>query len=269
MVSLPLLAALLCAPLPGALGVFLVLRRQALLVDGLAHGLTPGMVLSHYIVGHHTGFSLLGIFFSGGFAFALSWFLNVIGERMKEDKTSFMAVFSLISISVAFLDHHHENAELNSSLISAISSYEFLGLLGLLVVLGTLFFVFYPVMIGECFDEDFTRSHGLKSPFLFFVAMALVLSSCVLGPVLAISLLILPALSVKTIFMYYFGLEKDQKNSLNFVRRSFFSIHQFCLWSGFLSTIGVAIGYFSNSSFGVVLSLIIFYGLLLIFFNKK
>lgn len=260
-------ASLLCAPLPGALGVFLVLRRQALMVDGLAHGLAPGTMLSHYLVGHQ-GFSLMGILFSGSFAFFLAWLMNTLGDKMREDKTSFMAVFSLISISVAFLDEYHEHGEMTSSLLKDISSSQFLGLFFLVLFLGFCFVGYYPRMVGECFDEDFAKTHGSKSPFLFFVTFALVLCSCVLGPVLALSLMILPALSTKRIFMHYFSKNLQPHSRERFPYSLFQSMGKFCLLSSVLSTLSVLLGNFLGESFSIVFVLIGLYGGCLLLFKN-
>ena len=204
-----LLSALASLPF-GVIGTFVVVRRIGYLASAISHSAFGGIGL---------GIFLRQIMLGSGFA-ALAWYLNPLVIAM---------IFSILSaILIAFVRHYAKERE--DAIIGAIwatgmavgilfldkasgyhsvSAYLFgeilltshtgvftVGILGLIVLLVMGFF--FKRFEATCFDEEFVTLRGLPSRFYFqllliLVAVTVVLMIQLVGVILVIALLTLPA----------------------------------------------------------------------------
>ena len=190
-----LCSALLCS----LVGVFVVLRRQALIGEGVAHlsfgGIALGLFLSLYPLDTALVLSILGIF-------AIAYL------QSKKVVYSEMAIGILISFGLAF---GAVLASLSGGFGVDLFSYLFgsiltisasdLVLIGLLTVVVVAFvLVFFKELMHFTFDEQGTRLTGvpvmaLQIAFNLVLAFSVVVSIKIVGTLLVSALLIIPAAS--------------------------------------------------------------------------
>ena len=189
------IAAAACA----AVGLFLILKKEAMIGDGIAHTAFGGIALG----------LLLGINpLLGALAVSVLAVLAISYMRRRSVAPSDSAIavmlalgfsFGLIVISVV----RGFNVELFSYLFGSILTIDevdllFVSLLGVVVLLFLGFF--RRELLAMVFDEDDSRVMGvptntLSVAFDLLVAATIVLSIKVIGTVLVVALLVLPGLS--------------------------------------------------------------------------
>jgi zinc transport system permease protein len=189
------IAGLACA----WVGLFLILRKESMIGDGIAHTAFGGIALGLF----------LGI--NPIFTALIVSILAVIGisymrRRGLAQSDSAIAVmlaigfsFGLIIISLA----GGFNVELFSFLFGSILTIDQIDLIIVSVLgLSTIFVlgVFYKELLSMTFDEEGARLMGvpvrpLSLAFNFLVAITIVLSIKVIGVILVVALLVLPGLS--------------------------------------------------------------------------
>jgi len=187
-----ILIAILCS----AIGVFLVLRRMALLGDGLAHisfgGIAAGMFFKVYPLLSALVFSVLA----------------AIGiqklKRMKVYGDSAIAIFFSFGLALGVVLvslSHGFNTDLMSYLFGSILSVSEADILLIFAVgLATLaaLALFYKELFYITFDEESARAAGvpverLNTMLLVLTAVAVVLSMQVVGILLVSSFIVIPA----------------------------------------------------------------------------
>ncbi|MCX6770773.1 MAG: metal ABC transporter permease [Candidatus Micrarchaeota archaeon] len=187
-----ILIAILCS----AIGVFLVLRRMALLGDGLAHisfgGIAAGMFFKVYPIVSALVFSVLA----------------AIGiqklKQMKIYSDSAIAIFFSFGLALGVVLvslSHGFNADLMSYLFGSILSVSEADILLILAVgLATLamLVLFYKELFYITFDEESARAAGvpverLNTVLLVLTSVAVVLSMQVVGILLVSSFIVIPA----------------------------------------------------------------------------
>jgi zinc transport system permease protein len=193
-----LLGGVIAAIACGLVGLFLILKKEAMIGDGIAHtafgGVAIGLLLGINPLVTALGVSVLAVF-------AISYL------RQKKIATSDSAVaiilalgFStgLIVISIA----GGFNVELFSYLFGSILTIDLmdLALVSLLgvAVLGFIGF-FRRELLSMVFDEDDSRIMGIPTKklsimFDLLVAVTIVLSIKVIGTILVVALLVIPGL---------------------------------------------------------------------------
>jgi zinc transport system permease protein len=193
-----LLGGVIAAIACGLVGLFLILKKEAMIGDGLSHtafgGVAIGLLLGINPLVTALGVSVLAVF-------AISYM------RQKKIATSDSAVaimlalgFStgLIVISIA----GGFNVELFSYLFGSILTIDLmdLALISLLgvAVLGFIGF-FRRELLSMVFDEDDSRIMGIPTKklsimFDLLVAVTIVLSIKVIGTILVVALLVIPGL---------------------------------------------------------------------------
>lgn len=187
-----MLIALLCA----IIGLFIVLRRMALLGDGLAHisfgGIAAGMFFGVYPILSALIFSVLG-------ALGIQKL-----KRLKVYSDSAIAIFFsfglalgviLISISRGF------NADLMSYLfgsILAVSVSDILIISAVGIIVLTMLFLFYKELFYITFDESSAKASGLAvekfdTLLVILTSVVVVISMRIVGILLVSSLMVIPA----------------------------------------------------------------------------
>lgn len=181
------------------LGVFLVLRRYALMGDGIAHIAFGGVALSLF-------FGVMP--FVGALIFALLGGLGIVHLKDKarihgDTSIGILSHASLgIGIFIASIAQGF-NVDILSYLfgsILAIKTSEVVLTAILTLVVIFIILLFYHDLFAMTFDEESARVSGIRVDFLnklliVLVAITIVVSMRVVGLLLASSLIILPAAS--------------------------------------------------------------------------
>ena len=194
-----LLGGVIAAAACAAVGLFLILKKEAMIGDGIAHTAFGGIALG-LLLGINPLLGALGISVLAVLA------ISYMRRRNVAPSDSAIAVmlalgfsFGLIMISVV----RGFNVELFSYLFGSILTIDevdllFVSLLGVVVLLFLGFF--RRELLAMVFDEDDSRVMGvptnaLSVAFDLLVAATIVLSIKVIGTVLVVALLVLPGLS--------------------------------------------------------------------------
>ncbi len=190
----------------GVLGVFVVLRRRALVGDAIAHAALPGIGASFLIFGERNVVALL----AGAFVFGLLGVLCIAAiqmwTRVKEDAALGIVLSSFFGLGlvlsrIAQSTPGGNKAGLDGYIFGKAASMVQSDVLVIaLVAVTTLVVVafFFKELRLVCFDRSFAASIGRPVGMIDFVLLALV-CVCVIaglpavGVVLTAALLIIPA----------------------------------------------------------------------------
>lgn len=185
-------------------GVFLMLRRMSLTGDAMAHAILPGVAVGFLIYGLRIvpmtlGGLIVGILVALG-AGAVARF-----TIQKEDAS--LAAFYLISLSlgVVMISLRGSSIDLMHVLFGTVLALDNAALLMIgLVCLLTLaaLTIFRRALMAECLDPLFLRSVSRLGSPVHFIFLALVVINLVagfqaLGTLLAVGLMILPAVAAR------------------------------------------------------------------------
>jgi len=195
------LALSLSAP---PIGVFLMLRRMSLMGDAMSHAVLPGVAIGYLLFGlSPLAMSLGGLV--AGLAVALAAGLVARSTLLKEDAS--LAGFYLVSLAtgVLIVSLSGSDIDLMHVLFGAALALDDAALL-LVAAIATLSLVvlavIYRPLVLECFDPQFLRAaSGWSSPthliFLVLVVLNLVAGFQALGTLLAVGIMILPAVTAR------------------------------------------------------------------------
>lgn len=187
-----ILSGLLCA----VVGVYVVLRRMALVGDALTHGAFPGMVIAYLIRGN---------LFLGATVAALITALGIGAFARKrsvyEDTAVGVTVSAMFAFGVLLMSYTQSYRDLSSMLFGNILGVTTVDLILLGVVtigvIGTLF-LYEKELILFSLDPTYAESigisvHFLRSLILTLLALTTVAGIVVVGTVLTTALLVTPA----------------------------------------------------------------------------
>jgi zinc/manganese transport system permease protein len=182
------------------IGVFLMLRRMSLIGDALAHAILPGAAIGFLIA----GLSMLAMAGGGliaGFLVAIGAGLIARATPLKEDAS--LAAFFLISLAlgVVLVSAKGSNVDLMHFLfgsVLAVNNATLLLIAGIVSVSLVVLALIWRPLVLECVDPAFLRSvSGSGAPthiaFLALVVINLVGGFQALGTLLAVGLMMLPA----------------------------------------------------------------------------
>lgn len=195
-----LLATMLLGVSGGILGVFLLLRRLALMGDALAHSLLPGIALAFLAFGPNPlalfcGALIAGLLTSLGSALVTSL------TRIKEEAAFAVLFIILFSAGIALASFMGTRINLLHFLFGNVLGVSdadlWLAALGSVATVTT-FLLFYRALTIESFDPVFYRATGGRAMLLHLGLLGLVVLNLVaalqaMGAVLALGLFILPA----------------------------------------------------------------------------
>ena len=184
----------------GPIGVLLMLRRMSLIGDAMAHAILPGAAIG-FIVAGLSLFAMAGGGLIAGFVIAVGAGLIARTTELKEDAS--LAAFFLISLAlgVTIVSAKGTNVDLLHFLFGSVLAVDDPTLLlvgGIATVsLIALALIWRPLVL-ECVDPGFLRSvSGAGGPahiaFLALVVMNLVGGFQALGTLLAVGIIMLPA----------------------------------------------------------------------------
>ncbi|MDD2309477.1 MAG: metal ABC transporter permease [Desulfuromonadaceae bacterium] len=188
-----LLASIAC----GVMGSYVVVKRMSFLAGGIAHAVLGGMGVAYFF-----GKSPI----SGAIAAALvaAWVIGWVSLRWRQTADTIIAALWSVGMAVGVIFISMTpgyNVDLMSYLFGNIlmiprSDLYIMATLDGLIMLAVL--VFYQQFMAVCFDEEFARLRGLPVVFFYLllltlVALTVVVLIQVVGLILVIALLTLPA----------------------------------------------------------------------------
>ena len=186
------------------LGVFMVLRRMALVGDAMQHAILPGVAVAYLMVGMSLWPMTIGGLIAGVLVASLAGVVTRI-TPLKED-ASFTGIYLIaIALGVVLISLKGDGHELEHILFGDINTMtnEALMLILYAVSISTLLFaVIYRPLVIECFDPNFLRSvRGsggiIYQLFLVMVVMNLVAAFHATGTLMALGIMVLPAVSAR------------------------------------------------------------------------
>ncbi len=192
-----LLAGLLAGLGCGVMGSFVVVKRIGFLAGGIAHSVLGGMGAALYY-----GFDpTLGAFIT---AILAALIIGLVSFYNQEREDTLIAALWAVGMAVGILyitKTPGYNTELMSYLFGniLIVSPRELWMMGLMdIILVSMVGLFFKQFLAVSFDEEFAALRGINVPFFYLLLLCLVAVSVVLliqvvGLILVIALLTLPA----------------------------------------------------------------------------
>ena len=188
----------------GPIGVFLMLRRMSLVGDAMAHALLPGAAIGYLFAGLSLGFMTMGGLIAGFVVALLAGFVTRV-TVLKEDAS--LASFYLLSLAggVTIVSLKGSNVDLLHVLFGSVLALDDPTLI-LLAGSATVTLVFlaliYRPLVLECVDPGYLRSVSKSGAlvhlgFLVVVVLNLVAGFHALGTLLAVGLIMLPAIAAR------------------------------------------------------------------------
>jgi zinc/manganese transport system permease protein len=188
----------------GPIGIFLMLRRMSLMGDAMAHAILPGAAIGYLLGGLSLGFMTAGGLVAG---FAVALLAGALARItvLREDAT--LASFYLLSLAggVVLLSLKGSNLDLLHVLFGSVLALDDATLVLLVsassISLIVLALIFRPLVL-ECVDPVFLASvngHGGRVHLLFLglLTLNLVAGFHALGTLLAVGLMMLPAVAAR------------------------------------------------------------------------
>ena len=188
----------------GPVGTLLVLRRMSLAGDAMAHALLPGAAVAFLLVGLSLPAMSLGAFIA---ALAVAALAGGVARFTAQREDASLAGFYLIALAagVMLISLRGNSVDLMRVLFGSILAVDDAALLLVAGVssasLVVLALVWRPLLV-ECFDPGFLRAvggHGALHHQLFLVLLVanLVAGFQALGTLMAVGLLMLPAIAAR------------------------------------------------------------------------
>jgi manganese/zinc/iron transport system permease protein len=184
-----LLGAILLGVVSGSLGVFAVLRRQALLGDAISHAALPGIALAYIVTGEKGSLALTVGAALAGFAATLLVLAIVRTTRVKDDASLGLVLSVFFGVGLVLLTWLQSRPDAAQA---GLDTYLFgqaaalverdlvvMALLGggaLLVAL-----LFWKELKLLCFDPDFGSTLGLRMRALEVLVTALLVVAIAIG----------------------------------------------------------------------------------------
>jgi zinc/manganese transport system permease protein len=188
----------------GPLGVFLVLRRMSLMGDAIGHAVLPGVAVGFMISGLSLGAMTIGGV-AAGLLVALLAGATARFTGMKEDASLAGFYLTSLALGVMLVSLRGSPVDLLHILFGSILAVDDAGLIFVVAVasLSTLIMsAIYRSLVVECFDPVFARTVGARGGwahaiFLGLVVLNLVAAFQALGTLMAVGLMMLPALAAR------------------------------------------------------------------------
>ncbi len=199
------LAACVALAFGGApIGVFLVLRRTSLIGDALSHAILPGVAIAFVFA----GFSILWMTVGGLLAGMAVAILSAAASRvtaLREDAS--LAAFFIISLAlgtllVATFGTDEELLHILFGQVLAMKNEALLTVAGVATLTMAALALLYRPLVLECFDPGFLRGAGATGALVHFAFLSLVVLNLVsgfqaLGTLMAVGLMMLPAIAAR------------------------------------------------------------------------
>ena len=199
-----LIASLALALSSAPLGVLLTLRRMSLFGEALSHAVLPGVAAGFIFFGLSLPALSIGGFLAGVIVVALAGWISRHTE-LKEDASLAAIYVVALALGVILISGHGTQLDLLHILFGNVLGVDTEGLLlvaGVASVSVLLMAAFYRGLLLENFDPSFLSASGGRGTlyqqlFLMLVVLNLVASFQTLGTLMAVGLMMLPAVSAR------------------------------------------------------------------------
>jgi zinc/manganese transport system permease protein len=188
----------------GPVGVFLMLRRMSLTGDAMAHAILPGAAVGYLVSGLSLGAMTIGGLVAG---FLVAILAGAIARSTEIMEDASLAAFYLISLALGVLivSLRGSNVDLLHVLFGTVLALDdptLLMLAGIASVSIIALAALYRPLVLECVDPGFLRSVSRAGGpthliFLGLVVLNLVAGFHALGTLLAVGLMMLPAIAAR------------------------------------------------------------------------
>ncbi|MFQ5660164.1 MAG: metal ABC transporter permease [Gammaproteobacteria bacterium] len=194
-----MIACLLASVGCGIIGSYVVVKRVGFLAGGIAHTVLAGMGVAYFLGGS----PLLGAIAA---ALVAAILIGWIKLRWQQDEDILIAAFWSVGMAVGILFISRTpgyNVDLMSYLfgnILLVSRRELIFMLALDIAIIATVFVFYKQFLATAFDEEYASLRGVNVEAIYIlmlcmIALTVVLLIQIVGLILVIALLVLPAAS--------------------------------------------------------------------------
>lgn len=199
-----LVATLALALSSAPLGVLLTLRRMSLFGEALSHAVLPGVAAGFIFFGLSLPALSIGGFLAGVVVVAVAGIISRYTE-LKEDASLAAVYVVALALGVILISGHGTQLDLLHILFGNVLGVDTEGLLLVAAVasLSVLLMAgFYRGLLLESFDPSYLIACGGRSTlyqqlFLMLVVMNLVASFQTMGTLMAVGLMMLPAVSAR------------------------------------------------------------------------
>ncbi len=199
-----LVATLALAVSAAPLGVFLTLRRMSLLGDAISHAILPGVAISYVWFGLSLGAMAFGGVLAGMLAAALAGMISRF-TTLKEDASLAAIYLGALALGVTLLARQGTQLDLLHILFGSALGVDADGLLlvaGVASISLIALAVLYRGLVLESFDPLYLSASGhtgwlWQQGFLMLVVLNLVAGFQTLGTLMAVGLMMLPAVSAR------------------------------------------------------------------------
>jgi len=189
------------------LGVFLTLRRMSLLGDALSHAVLPGVAIGFMVSGLSLSAMALGGVIAGMLVAAIAGMVTKF-TTLKEDASLAAIYLVALALGITLISGHGTQLDLLHILFGSALAVDHAGLLlvaGVTTVSVLALALLYRGLVFETFDPVFlnaNRQAGRGSwlwqqGFLMLVVINLVAGFQTLGTLMAVGLMMLPAVSAR------------------------------------------------------------------------
>ena len=189
------------------LGVFLTLRRMSLLGDALSHAILPGVAIGFMLCGLSLTAMAMGGVVAGMLVAALAGFVSR-STALKEDASLAAIYLVALALGVTLISGHGTQLDLLHILFGSALGVDTPGLLLVATVTSVSVLVLaaaYRGLVLESFDPVFLSASGKRGwgtwvwqqGFLMLVVINLVAGFQALGTLMAVGLMMLPAVSAR------------------------------------------------------------------------
>lgn len=224
-----ILIALLVACATVVPGMFLVLRKTALVSDAVSHAVLLGIALMFLLIGElNSGWLLFGAVGSGLLAVAMIEFL--MSQRFIRSEAAMGIIFPLFfSVGVMVISKYAHHVHLDTDMVmlgelsfAPLTRFYFGGVdvgpsvvwkLGILLIFQIMVIVLlYKELVLSSWDREYARLIGMRPRLLYFLVVLLTSITAVLsfesvGSIVVVALMITPAatalLVARTMRMYF------------------------------------------------------------------
>lgn len=192
-----------CVPI----GVFLVLRRMSLVGDALSHAVLPGAAIGYLVAGLSLKAMSIGGFVAG---LIIALLTGLLSKKTVLNEDATLAGFFIISIALGsvIVAAGGNSVDLMHFLFGNVLA---VNTDSMLLIAGTTTFsllvlsLIYRGLVIDSFDPSYLRVIGGSRPFYFVTFLVLVVTNLVaafqaLGTLMAIGLMILPAITAQLWF---------------------------------------------------------------------
>jgi len=199
-----LVATLALALSSAPLGVMLTLRRMSLFGEALSHAVLPGVAAGFIFFGLSLPALSIGGFLAGVIVVALAGLISRYTE-LKEDASLAAIYVVALALGVILISGHGTQLDLLHILFGNVLGVDTQGLLlvaGVSSLSTLLMAAMYRGLLLESFDPTYLAASGARGSlyqqlFLMLVVLNLVASFQTLGTLMAVGLMMLPAVSAR------------------------------------------------------------------------